>query len=111
MTIMEFVDKHLKCADCDAKFVFSAGEQLFFREKGFVNDPKRCKPCKALRANGKRRPRPETEVKCATCGRNTIVSFVPRRNEPVLCRACFLNRGKATKIVEIRKLILNGHSR
>ena len=86
---MEFVDKHLKCVDCDANFVFSAGEQLFFREKGFVNDPKRCKPCKALRANGKRQPRPETKVKCAICGRNTIVPFVPRRNEPVLCRECF----------------------
>jgi len=36
---MEFVDRVLKCVDCDAKFVFMAGEQLFFHDKQFTNDP------------------------------------------------------------------------
>ena len=47
---MEYVDRILKCADCAQDFVFTAGEQLFFNDKQFKNDPKRCKSCKAKRA-------------------------------------------------------------
>ena len=43
---MEFQDKVLKCIDCGADFVFTAGEQLFFHDKQFKNEPKRCKTCK-----------------------------------------------------------------
>src|SRR5437879_3284904 len=46
---MEFQDKMLKCIDCGADFVFTAGEQLFFRDKQFKNEPKRCKACKSKR--------------------------------------------------------------
>src|SRR3989442_7671071 len=46
---MEFQDKILKCIDCGADFVFTAGEQLFFHDKAFRNEPKRCKACKAKR--------------------------------------------------------------
>ena len=42
---MEFQDKVLKCVDCGAEFIFTAGEQLFFFDKQFKNEPKRCKPC------------------------------------------------------------------
>ena len=49
---MEFTDRVLKCIDCGAEFVFTAGEQLFFHDKQFKNDPKRCKQCKAKRASG-----------------------------------------------------------
>ena len=49
---MEYHDKVLKCADCGAEFVFTAGEQMFFADKGFKNEPKRCKACKANRAQG-----------------------------------------------------------
>ena len=49
---MEYHDKVLKCADCGAEFVFTAGEQMFFADKGFKNEPKRCKTCKANRAQG-----------------------------------------------------------
>ena len=48
---MEFVDRLLTCVDCGGEFVFTAGEQLFFLDKQFKNDPKRCKPCKSRRAN------------------------------------------------------------
>ena len=47
---MEYVDRILKCADCAQDFVFTAGEQLFFNDKQFKNDPKRCKSCKSKRA-------------------------------------------------------------
>ena len=43
---MDFVDRDVKCFDCGMMFVFSAGEQAFFKDKGFVNDPQHCKSCK-----------------------------------------------------------------
>ena len=46
---MEFQDKSLTCMDCGTDFVFTAGEQLFFHDKQFKNEPKRCKFCKAKR--------------------------------------------------------------
>jgi len=52
---MEFTDRVLKCVDCGAEFVFTAGEQLFFHDKQFKNDPKHCKQCKAKRARGTQR--------------------------------------------------------
>ena len=39
-------DKTLVCKDCGAEFVFTAGEQAFYAEKGFTNEPKRCKACR-----------------------------------------------------------------
>ena len=48
---MEFQDKVLKCIDCGADFIFTAGEQLFFHDKQFKNEPKRCKGCKAKRVS------------------------------------------------------------
>ncbi|MDR0991803.1 MAG: zinc-ribbon domain-containing protein, partial [Ruminococcus sp.] len=32
---MNFEDKILTCADCGNEFVFTAGEQEFYAEKGF----------------------------------------------------------------------------
>ena len=46
---MEYQDKILKCIDCGSDFVFTAGEQLFFHDKQFKNEPKRCKNCKGKR--------------------------------------------------------------
>lgn len=83
---MEFTDRILTCADCGEVFTFSAGEQLFFSEKQFQHDPKRCKRCKADARHG--RVRAETAVRCAECGTTTIVPFVPRQSRPVLCRVC-----------------------
>lgn len=40
-----FEDQDLECMDCRQTFVFTAGEQTFFQEKGFT-PPKRCKPCR-----------------------------------------------------------------
>lgn len=86
---MEFQDKVLKCVECGADFVFTAGEQLFFYDKKFTNDPKRCKLCKAKRANGGPRVRPETRTTCSACGMETTVPFKPTQGRPVLCRSCF----------------------
>ena len=36
----EFVDETLVCKECGKEFVFTAGEQRFFKEKGFMRKPK-----------------------------------------------------------------------
>lgn len=100
---MEFVDRVLTCGDCGNKFVFTAGEQLFFFDKQFKNDPKRCKPCKGKRqgdmlarqgseAIPKVSFRTETRTMCSTCGVETTVPFRPTQGRPVLCRECFQKR-------------------
>ncbi len=56
----QFVDKTIVCRDCGREFVHTAAEQEFFRQKGFMNDPKRCMECrrrrKAQRSQGPGRP-------------------------------------------------------
>lgn len=47
-------DKTLICVDCGAEFVFTAGEQEFYKEKGFDNEPKRCKACRDKKKAQKR---------------------------------------------------------
>ena len=34
-----YEDKTLVCKECGNEFVFTAGEQEFYAEKGFVNEP------------------------------------------------------------------------
>ena len=41
-----YEDKTLVCKDCGNEFIFSAGEQEFYAEKGFQNEPQRCKACR-----------------------------------------------------------------
>jgi CxxC-x17-CxxC domain-containing protein len=99
---MEFVDRLLTCADCGGEFIFTAGEQLFFFDKQFKNDPKRCKPCKFKRAGVALRPgaspsvaglsRTETRTQCSQCGIETTVPFKPTQGRPVLCRQCFQHK-------------------
>ncbi len=86
---MEFTDRVLKCVDCGEEFVFTAGEQLFFHDKQFKNDPKRCKQCKGKRANSGPRVRTETRTRCSACNEETTVPFRPTQGRPVLCRSCF----------------------
>lgn len=42
-------DKNITCVDCKAEFVFTEGEQTFFKSKGLTNEPKRCGPCRAAK--------------------------------------------------------------
>jgi DNA-directed RNA polymerase subunit RPC12/RpoP len=50
------MDRTLVCKDCGAEFVFTEGEQAFYKEKGFENDPVRCPNCrKARKAQNNRR--------------------------------------------------------
>lgn len=92
----DFQDRSLKCVDCGGEFIFTAGEQQFYHEKSFRNEPKRCKGCKAKRQNGvsERGPqgRVETTAMCSHCGRETTVPFRPTQGRPVFCRECFQSR-------------------
>lgn len=45
----ELQDKTIVCKDCGAEFVFSVGEQQFYAEKGFTNEPQRCPDCRKAR--------------------------------------------------------------
>lgn len=86
---MSFTDRVLKCVDCGKDFVFTAGEQIFFREKQFEHDPKRCKNCKLKHQTSGFSVRVETRTVCAQCGEETTVPFRPRLATPVLCRSCY----------------------
>ena len=39
------MDKEIVCVGCRETFVFTEGEQEFFRDKGYT-EPKRCQPCR-----------------------------------------------------------------
>ena len=102
-------DRPILCIDCGQYFTWSVGEQVFFRDKGLQNPPKRCKECKqakneriaaiaAAQASGVKQ-RIEVAVKCARCSESTTVPFYPSQGRPVFCRSCFL---------EMNPSVLNG---
>ena len=88
-------DKTLVCKDCGAEFVFTASEQEFYAEKGFTNEPLRCKSCRQARKNANNGNRPQKEMfdaVCAECGAPCKVPFEPRNDRPVYCSNCFANK-------------------
>ncbi len=49
---MELKDKTIVCKDCGKEFTFTVRDQEFYKEKGFDNEPQRCKECRiAKKAN------------------------------------------------------------
>lgn len=92
-----FQDKTLRCRDCGQDFVFTAGEQEFYQQKGLMNEPGRCPECrqrrKAMmsggRGYGEQAPREMHTIVCAECGREDQVPFLPRNDKPVYCNECF----------------------
>ena len=91
-----FQDKTLTCRDCGTEFVFSASEQQFFAEKGFTNEPQRCKACRDARKQntrgGSTGARQMYDAVCANCGKTCKVPFEPRAGRPVYCSDCFSRR-------------------
>jgi CxxC-x17-CxxC domain-containing protein len=93
-------DTSLFCIDCAVEFIWTAGEQAFFRDKALLNPPKRCKECKKAknrrleavelaRITGKKQ-RIEVKAECARCAEVTTVPFYPSQGRPVFCRKCFV---------------------
>lgn len=96
----EVGDLNILCIDCGTDFVWTAGEQKFYSDKGLLNPPKRCKDCKqaknqrissiaAAKAAGVKQ-KIEVAVHCAKCKEYTTVPFYPSQGRPVYCRTCFL---------------------
>jgi CxxC-x17-CxxC domain-containing protein len=103
-------DRVITCVDCGEDFIFTVGEQEFYRDHGLTHAPTRCKRCRENRkgqrdaSHGERgaggggdgaRPRSASGPKtmypavCAQCGAETMVPFKPSNDRPVLCRNCF----------------------
>lgn len=101
---MTYSDRTLTCSECGNDYVFTAGEQQYYSDRGFRNEPKRCHACRVVRrADMARRretrdsapveqDRPRRQMypaTCAECGRETEVPFEPRGIRPVYCATCF----------------------
>ncbi|MBA2380452.1 MAG: zinc-ribbon domain containing protein [Blastocatellia bacterium] len=110
-TDSEFEDRSILCIDCNHDFIWTVGEQVFFRDKQLLNPPKRCKDCKqaknerlaaiaAAQASGIKQ-RIEVAVNCAECQESTTVPFYPSQGRPVYCRSCFIKSNPS---------VLNGSS-
>lgn len=86
---MDKQDQTLDCCDCSAPFLYTAGEQQFYEDRGLL-PPKRCKTCRIAKQKARgmqqRQYREMHEVTCATCGALTQVPFVPKPDRPVYCR-------------------------
>ena len=74
-----YEDKTLVCKECGNEFVFTAGEQEFYAERGFQNEPQR----------SARGPREYFTATCAACGGEARVPFEPKSDRPVYCSDCF----------------------
>jgi len=99
-------DANIVCIDCGNDFVWKVGEQLFFRDKGLQNPPKRCKDCKqaknerlnAVLAGAEAGSKKiEVAVYCAQCSGYTTVPFYPSQGRPVYCRSCFLQMNQSSQ--------------
>ena len=98
-----FTSKFLQCKDCGQEFEFTPGEQQFYAEKGFTNEPSRCPSCRRERKNSRNRElgggyagqgyrqqsRPMYETTCDGCGQVARVPFQPDGSKPVYCSECY----------------------
>jgi CxxC-x17-CxxC domain-containing protein len=100
---MAYTDKTLTCRDCGQEFAFTSGEQEFFAQKGFTNEPSRCPSCRSARkaergdsggysgggSGGYGGSREMFEATCSSCGGVARVPFQPSGDKPVYCSNCF----------------------
>ena len=104
-------DQTIKCVDCGEDFLFTVGEQAFYREHGLTHAPTRCKRCREARKQNRgddRGPRAMGggggggggaaggkemfAAVCSECGAETMVPFNPTSGRPVYCRNCFQSK-------------------
>ncbi len=90
-----YEDETLVCKDCGNEFVFTAGEQAFYAEKGFQNKPKACKACRDAKKNAGKVERTYYEATCTSCGGIAKLPFQPSTDRPVYCSACFEAKRRA----------------
>jgi CxxC-x17-CxxC domain-containing protein len=66
-----------------------------YAERGFQNEPQRCKACRDARKNAARGPREYFTSVCASCGNEARVPFEPKSDRPVYCSDCFAKMREA----------------
>ncbi len=89
----------IRCVDCGEDFLFTVGEQEFYKQHGLTNTPTRCKRCREARksrpssdrraATPSSSPRETFTAQCSDCGAETRVPFQPTAGRPIYCRDCF----------------------
>ncbi|MDR0947369.1 MAG: zinc-ribbon domain containing protein [Ruminococcus sp.] len=91
-----YQDETLVCKDCGNEFIFTAGEQEFFHDKGFQNKPQRCRDCRQAKKSSSGGSREMHTAVCASCGGVATVPFRIREDRPVYCSDCFakMNQGR-----------------
>ena len=119
---MSYQDRTLTCVDCSQPFIWTEGEQEFYAQRGFTNEPRRCPDCRRARkaqqgggggggysssgggyggggggysSGGGGYDRPQRQMYpavCSECGKDTQVPFQPRGDKPVYCSDCFASR-------------------
>ncbi len=82
-----YQDEKIICEECGCEFVFTAGEQEFYAERGLTNKPKRCNDCR--RARKQKKQKKLYDAVCSNCGVETKVPFKPIEGKEVYCRDCF----------------------
>ena len=106
----------MACRDCGQDFIWTAGEQEFYAQRGLTNEPRRCPDCRRARksqqggggyssggyggggggySSGGGYDRPQRQMYpavCSECGKETQVPFQPRGDKPVYCSDCFASR-------------------
>lgn len=100
---MPYQDRPLVCRDCGKEFMWTAGEQEFFAEKGFSHPPSRCKEhrikhkaqVEGVRGLPQRR---EYDIVCSSCGKPGKVPFEPSTKHALLCTDCFMSQ-RAAKVL------------
>ena len=81
-----YEDKTLICKECGEEFIFTAGEQEFYAEKGFENEPQRCKACRDARKNAARADRASFPSYPGNSGTNSyfpLLSSILRKTSPL----------------------------
>ncbi len=94
-----YSDKIIVCKDCGQEFTFTASEQEFYAEKGFTNEPQRCKPCRDAKKHARNDrggynggERMMFDAVCSECGKTCQVPFQPSGDKPIYCSDCFRSR-------------------
>ncbi len=95
---MDYQDKTISCKECSKEFVWSAGEQKFYADKGLQNSPGRCPDCRKNKKDQKAN-RPMNDIICKKCGKEGKVPFKPNDPNDVLCLDCW-NQERANKTEE-----------
>ena len=94
------MERILVCRQCGDRFVYDETEQTFYMERGFENEPKRCKACRMSKYALESAQKPKKEMFpaiCAECGAKTELPFRPTGDKPVYCYACLLKKKREEK--------------